>query len=67
MVNQLYSNIPEKCAVSADLMANMLFRASTKFLADSMNGVAPGYAYYFDYLTKNIRPAYPGGSPCVRD
>lgn len=60
VVNQLYGNIPEKCAVSADLMADMLFRASTKFLADSMNGVAPGYAYYFDYLTKNIRPAYPG-------
>ena len=60
VVNQLYSNIPEKCAVSADLMGDMLFRASTKFLADSMNGVAPGYAYYFDYLTKNIRPAYPG-------
>jgi para-nitrobenzyl esterase len=60
IVNQLYSNIPEKCAVSADLMADILFRASTKFLADSMNGVAPGYAYYFDYLTKNIRPVYPG-------
>jgi para-nitrobenzyl esterase len=60
VINQLYSNIPEKCTVSADLMGDMLFRASTKFLADSMNGVAPGYAYYFDYLTKNIRPAYPG-------
>ena len=60
IVNKLYGNIPEKCAVSADLMGDMLFRASTKFLAGSMNGVAPGYAYYFDYLTKNIRPAYPG-------
>ena len=60
IVNQLYGSIPEKCAASADLMGDMLFRASTKFLADSMNGVAPGYAYYFDYLTKNIRPAYPG-------
>jgi para-nitrobenzyl esterase len=60
IVNQLYGNIPEKCAISADLMGDMLFRASTKFLADSMNGIAPGYAYYFDYLTKNIRPAYPG-------
>jgi para-nitrobenzyl esterase len=60
VVNQLYSNIPEKCAVSADLMGDMLFRASTKFLADSMNGIAPGYAYYFEYLTKNIRPTYPG-------
>ncbi len=60
VINQLYSNIPEKCTVSADLMGDMLFRASTKILADSMNGIAPGYAYYFDYLTKNIRPAYPG-------
>jgi para-nitrobenzyl esterase len=60
IVDQLYSGIPERCAVSADLMGDMLFRASTKFLADSMNGLAPGYAYYFDYLTKNIRPAYPG-------
>lgn len=60
VVNKLYSSIPEKCAISADLMGDMFFRASTKFLADSMNGIAPGYAYYFDYLTKNIRPAYPG-------
>ena len=60
IVKQLYGNISEKCAISADFMGDMLFRASTKFLADSMNGIAPGYAYYFDYLTKNIRPAYPG-------
>jgi len=57
---QLFGNVPEKCALSADLIGDMFFRASTKFLADSMNGIAPGYAYYFDYLTKNIRPAYPG-------
>ena len=57
---KLYGSIADKCAASADLMGDMLFRASTKFLAHSMNGVAPGYAYYFDYLTKNIRPAYPG-------
>ena len=38
----------------------MLYRASTKMLANSMNGLAPGYAYYFDYLTKNIRPTLPG-------
>lgn len=60
ILGQLYGNISDKCSVSADLMGDMLFRASTKFLADSMNGVAPGYAYYFDYLTKNIRSAYPG-------
>jgi para-nitrobenzyl esterase len=60
ILGQLYGNISDKCSVSADLMGDMLFRASTKFLADSMNGIAPGYAYYFDYLTKNIRSAYPG-------
>ena len=49
ILGQLYGNISDKCSVSADLMSDMLFRASTKFLADSMNGIAPGYAYYFDY------------------
>jgi len=57
---QLYSNVQDKCIASSDAMGDMLYRGSTKLLADSMNGVAPGYAYYFDYLTKNIRPAYPG-------
>jgi len=42
------------------VIQDLLYRASTKLLANSMNGVAPGYAYYFDYLTKNIRPAFPG-------
>jgi para-nitrobenzyl esterase len=60
ILSQLYGSIADRCTVSADLMGDMLFRASTKFLADSMNGIAPGYAYYFDYLTKNIRSAYPG-------
>ncbi len=60
VLTQLYGNIAEQCSVSAAVMGDMLFRASTKFLADSMNGIAPGYAYYFDYLTKNIRSAYPG-------
>ncbi len=60
ILTQLYANIAEQCSVSAAILGDMLFRASTKFLADSMNGVAPGYAYYFDYLTKNIRSGYPG-------
>jgi len=59
-LTKLYGDIAEQCSVSAAVMGDMLFRASTKFLADSMNGVAPGYAYYFDYLTKNIRSVYPG-------
>ena len=60
IVEMLYSKVKDKCILSSDLMGDMLYRGSTKLLADSMNGIAPGYAYYFDYLTKNIRPAYPG-------
>ena len=59
VIEKLYANNQDKCILSSDVMGDMLYRASTKMLADSMNGVAPGYAYYFDYLTKNIRPAYP--------
>ena len=60
IISQLYGNVKDKCIASSDAMGDMLYRGSTKLLADSMNGIAPGYAYYFDYLTKNIRPAYPG-------
>lgn len=60
ILNQLYGNVQDKCIESSDALGDMLYRGSTKVLADSMNGLAPGYAYYFDYLTKNIRPAYPG-------
>lgn len=60
MVEKLYGNLKDKCILSSDILGDIVFRASTKFLADSMNGIAPGYAYYFDYLTKKIRPAYPG-------
>ena len=57
---QLYGTVQDTCIASSDAVGDILFRASTKFLADSMNGIAPGYAYHFDYLTKNIRSAYPG-------
>ena len=57
---RLYGNLKDKCILSSDILGDIVFRASTKFLANSMNGVAPGYAYYFDYLTPKIRPAYPG-------
>ncbi|MBU3556987.1 carboxylesterase family protein [Polynucleobacter sp. Ross1-W9] len=60
IVQMLYSNIKDKCIIASDALGDMLYRGSTKLLADSMNGVAPGYAYYFDYLTEKIRPAYPG-------
>ena len=57
---KLYGNTKDQCIASSDALGDMLYRGSTKLLADSMNGIAPGYAYYFDYLTHNIRPAYPG-------
>jgi len=60
IIEKLYAKTKDKCILSSDVMGDMLYRASTKMLADSMNGIAPAYAYYFDYLTKNIRPAYPG-------
>jgi para-nitrobenzyl esterase len=59
-IEKLYGNLKDKCILPSDILGDIVFRASTKFLADSMNGIAPGYAYYFDYLTENIRPAYPG-------
>ena len=59
-IERLYAKTKNPCILSSDVMGDMLYRASTKMLANSMNGLAPGYAYYFDYLTKNIRPAYPG-------
>ena len=60
IISMLYGNVKDQCIASSDAMGDMLYRGSTKLLADSMNGVAPGYAYFYDYLTKNIRPAYPG-------
>ena len=59
-IQALYSRVQDKCIESSDILGDLLYRGSTKLLADSMNGIASGYAYYFDYLTKNIRPAYPG-------
>ncbi len=59
-IEKLYSEVKDQCILSSNVMGDMLYRASTKMLANSMSGVAPAYAYYFDYLTQNIRPAYPG-------
>ncbi len=60
LVAKLYADTKDKCILSSDIMGDLLYRGSTKVLADYMNGIAPGYAYYFDYLTKNIRATYPG-------
>jgi para-nitrobenzyl esterase len=60
VIEKLYSGVKDKCILNSFVMQDMLYRASTKLLANSMNGVAPGYAYYYDFLTKNIRAAFPG-------
>jgi para-nitrobenzyl esterase len=60
IISKLYANVKDKCITNSFAIQDLFYRASTKLLADSMNGVAPGYAYYYDYLTKNIRPAFPG-------
>ncbi len=60
IIDQLYADVQDKCILNSFVIQDLMYRASTKLLANSMNGVAPGYAYYFDYLTKNIRPAFPG-------
>ena len=60
IVQNLYANVKDQCILNSFVIQDMLYGASTKLLANSMNGIAPGYAYYFDYLTKNIRPAFPG-------
>ena len=59
-IEALYSKVDDKCILNSFVIQDMLYRASTKLLAHSMHGVAPGYAYYYDFLTKNIRPAFPG-------
>ena len=60
IIETLYSKVKDKCILNSFVIQDLMYRASTKLLADSMNGVAPGYAYYFDYLTKDIRAAFPG-------
>ena len=60
VIDKLYAKDKDTCILSSNVMGDTWYRATTKMLADSMQGVAPGYAYYFDYLTKNIRAAYPG-------
>ena len=60
IIEQLYANLKDKCILNSFVIQDMMYGASTKLLANSMNGVAPGYAYYYNFLTKNIRPAFPG-------
>lgn len=60
IIERLYADIKDQCILNSFVIQDLMYRASTKLLASSMNGIAPGYAYYYDYLTQNIRSALPG-------
>ncbi|MDH6155473.1 carboxylesterase type B [Polynucleobacter sphagniphilus] len=61
-IAKLYAKVKDRCILSSDIQGDMIYRASTKMLAGSMKGIAPAYAYYFDYLSKNIRVSHPGAA-----
>jgi para-nitrobenzyl esterase len=60
IVNQLYKSFNAKCSLSAEIMSDGWYRGGVKILANSANKKAPSYAYYFSYLTPNIRDSHIG-------
>lgn len=62
IINNLYSTFNEKCALSAEIMADGWYRGGVKILANSANKYAPSYAYYFSYLTPNLRSSHIGAA-----
>ncbi len=60
IIAKLYADVKDKCILNSFVIQDLMYRASTKLLANSMNGIAPAYAYYYDYLTQNIRLTLPG-------
>lgn len=56
----LYADFKNRCVLSAEIMTDAWYRASTKILADYASRYLPGYAYYYDYLTPNVRNILPG-------
>ena len=60
IIDNLYADFKNKCALSAEIMADGWYHGSAKLLADSAGQYAPSYAYYFDYLTPKIRTSHPG-------
>jgi len=60
VIEKLYAGFKDKCTLSAEVMADAWYRGSVKMLADSAGKDAPTYAYYFNYLTPNIRASHPG-------
>jgi para-nitrobenzyl esterase len=60
VIEKLYAGFKDKCALPAEVMADAWYRGSVKMLADSAGKAAPSYAYYFDYLSPQIRASHPG-------
>jgi para-nitrobenzyl esterase len=56
---RLYKGIAD-CLVVTDAEGDAWYMGGVKMLAGSMRGIAPGYAYYFDFVTEKLRGAYPG-------
>lgn len=59
-IEKLYAAFKDKCALTAEIMADGWYRGAVKLLADSANKSAPAYAYNYAYLTRTIRPALVG-------
>jgi para-nitrobenzyl esterase len=62
IVENLYSDFTEKCVLTAQIMADGWYLGAVKQLADSANKQAPAYAYYYSYLTPNIRGTHIGAA-----
>jgi para-nitrobenzyl esterase len=60
VIERLYAGFKTRCALPAEIMADAWYRGSVKMLADSAGHAGPSYAYYFDYLTPQIRASHPG-------
>jgi len=60
VIEKLYADFKDECALPAEVMADAWYRGSVKLLADSAGKAAPSYAYYFDYLAPHIRASHPG-------
>ena len=60
VIEKLYAGFKNKCALTAEVMADAWYRGSVKILADSAGKAAPSFAYYFDYLAPHIRASHPG-------
>lgn len=61
-VNKLYATFKDKCALSAEIMADGWYKGAVKLLASSAGQYAPAYAYYYNYVTPNVRPAIIGAA-----